>query len=107
MADNRMKIHEKLVAVLGEENRKRVFFQPPESVKLEYPCIIYERTSGTTQHGDDRPYRYTQTYLATIIDKDPESGLPEKLATTIKGARFDRHFTVDNLHHDTFYIPNY
>ena len=103
-SDDRMKLHETLIEILGSEH---VYFQPPETVKLEYPCIVYSRRSGNTAHANDHPYRYTQTYDVTIIDRDPDSKLPEKLATTITGARYDRHYTADNLHHDSFYIPNY
>ena len=37
----RYELHEFLCEILGSRN---VYFQPPESVKMKYPAIVYERT---------------------------------------------------------------
>lgn len=37
---NRLNLHEEFATLLGSNN---VYFQPPESVKLNYPCIKYSR----------------------------------------------------------------
>lgn len=33
---------------------KNVYFQPPESVKLLYPCIVYKRSAGDTRFADNK-----------------------------------------------------
>ena len=38
--DRRLQLHEELCSVLGSRN---VYFQPPETIKLTYPCIIYSK----------------------------------------------------------------
>lgn len=78
-----------------------VYFQPPESVKLSYPCIVYSRSSAKTAFADDNPYSYENQYQVTVIDKDPDSGIPEKVAMLPKCTHV-RTYVSDNLHHDVF-----
>lgn len=78
-----------------------VYFQPPESVKLEYPCIIYKRSSGDTQFADNKPYTFTHRYQVMIIDRDPNSPIIEKVSM-LPMCVMDRHYTADNLNHDLF-----
>jgi hypothetical protein len=40
-------------------------------------------------------------YQVTIIDRDPDSGIPEVVAG-LPTSTFSRHFTVDNLNHDVY-----
>lgn len=80
-----------------------VYFQPPENLKLQYPCIIYKRSTGTTRFGDNRPYLFARHYQLTIIDKNPDSDIISKVAS-LPTATFDRHYTYENLNHDVFVI---
>lgn len=84
------------------EDEDRVYFQPPESIKLKYPCIIYNRVSGLSRFADDRTYFTKKKYDITVIDKDPDSPIPDKISENIKGVNYDRHYVADNLHHDVF-----
>lgn len=81
-----------------------MYFQPPETVKMQYPCIVYNRSSGDTLYADNGPYSFTPSYEITVIDKDPDSPLPNAVATGFEMIRFNRHFTVNNLNHDTFIL---
>lgn len=81
----------------------KVYFQPPTGFEMQYPCIVYERDSASTDYAGNRPYRYEQRYLVTVIDRNPDSGIIERLAFFPKSA-YDRHFVADNLHHDVFTI---
>lgn len=101
MDRDRETFHSMLTGFLGTGN---VYFQPPESVKLVYPCIVYERKDAETLYSNGVCYAYMQIYDVTIIDKDPDSGLPKRFAEEIPCAAFDRHFTNGNLHHDVFVV---
>lgn len=79
----------------------KVYFQPPTNVKLEYPCIIYGRDTARTQFADNNPWRNTKRYQVTVIDRDPDSAIPDRVAS-LPMCLFERHFTADNLHHDVF-----
>ena len=96
---SREQLHESLVELLGS---RHVYFQPPESVRIEYPCIIYQRSTGDTTYADDLPYMFTKRYQLTYISKDPDDGMVDKIAKAYPYIRMDRHFTSENLNHDVF-----
>lgn len=80
-----------------------VYFQPPNTLTMEYPCVIYKRDSARTDHADNNPYYTTKRYLVTVVDRDPDSIIPDKVAT-IPSCAFNRHYTADDLNHDVFTI---
>ena len=94
----RLELHEILVKILGSD---QVYFQPPETIKMKYPCIVYGRGSGDTIFADNSAYRFTQRYQITVIDRDPDSKIPEKIAD-LPMCTYDRHYNIDNLNHDVF-----
>ena len=98
MSRSRLDLHEILCEILGSRN---VYFQPPESIKLKYPCIVYERSQIQTEKADNLNYTSHKQYTVTVIDKDPDSEVPDKLLN-LPYIRFDRHFVVDNLNHEVF-----
>jgi hypothetical protein len=95
---SRLSLHEILSTILGSD---AVYFQPPPTIKLVYPCIVYERDSARTIFSGNKPYLYTKRYLVTVIDRNPDSEIPEKIAALPKCV-FDRFYTVDNLNHDVY-----
>lgn len=66
-------LHQQLVAILGREN---VYFQPPESLKLEYPCIIYEIGGNQSPHADNRSWQRFWFYNVTYITRDVHEEIP-------------------------------
>lgn len=80
-----------------------VYFQPAESVKMKYPCIIYSLDDYSTHHADNLPYMVTKCYQVTVVDKDPDSVIKDQVAL-LPQSRFVRHFTKDNLNQDVFEI---
>jgi len=89
-----------LETVLGSRN---VYFQPPPTLEMKYPCIVYNLDNMNTKFADNNPYRIEKRYSLTIIDKDPDSLIPDKIALLQK-CMFDRHFVTDNLNHNIFII---
>ena len=86
---------------LLEEITDTVYFQPPANVSLTYPCIIYKRDSARTEFAGNNPYSRQLRYQVTVIDRNPDSALPEKVAA-LPMCLFDRFYTADNLNHDVF-----
>ena len=80
-----------------------VYFQPPTNVQLVYPCIIYKRDYADTKFADDKPYNHTKRYMITVIDRDPDSDIPDKVAS-MPLSLFNRFYTVDNLNHDVYNV---
>jgi hypothetical protein len=99
--ERRLELHEKLCKILGSRN---VYFQPPGTVRMNYPCIRYERDRGQHTYADNRTYIYRQAYQLTYIDKDPDSDIPEKLIESFEEINFNRHYVADNLNHDVLIL---
>lgn len=94
----RLEFHELLQALTDN-----VYFQPPENVRLEYPCIIYKRDFAETEFADNKPYNHTVRYMVMVIDRDPDSDIPPKVAE-LPMSVFNRFYTADGLNHDVFNV---
>lgn len=81
----------------------KVYFQPPESVKMEYPCIVYRHDPGSSRFANNKPYNYEQQYEVTLISRAPAPELFEKLVALPKTIHA-RFFVADNLNHNVFSI---
>lgn len=93
---SRLSLHEELCKVLGNEN---VYYQPPESVKLSYPCIVYNLSDIYTESADGINYKKTNRYTLTLIHKNPDNEEKDTIIDIFEYCRFDRSFTSDNLNH--------
>lgn len=96
----RLELHELLCETLGSRN---VYFQPPASVRMQYPAIVYSRNSIDTDHANNSVYLQSTSYEVIVIDKNPDSEHVYNISKLPK-CRFDRHYTADNLNHDVFTI---
>lgn len=96
--DKRLELHEKLCDFLGSRN---VYYQPPETVKLRYPCIIYSLNFINHRYSDDLIYMKDNEYQLMLITKDPDDNLLEKMSW-FRTARFERSYIRDNLYHYLF-----
>lgn len=94
----RVDLQAKLESSLGSRN---VYFQPPNGLAIKYPCIVYELSSMDTRYADDIPYHFKKRYTVTVIDRNPESDIPNKIRQ-YPLSRFDRFFVSDNLNHFVF-----
>lgn len=91
----RIELQATLKAVLGSNN---VYFQPPESIKLQYPCIIYELTDIRAHMADNIKYKHLNKYNVMVIDSNPDSQIPRKVLDLPYSA-FNRQYVADNLYH--------
>ena len=98
---NRLELHSKIVNIIDPQHPIHAYFQPPESVKLVYPAVVYYRARIAQQYADNTVYKKNNVYELTVIDKDPESEIVEKLSSWPR-CIFDRAYCVDNLYHNVF-----
>lgn len=89
-----------LEGLLGSPN---VYFQPPANVVMQYPCIVYQRDNAITEFAENRPYRYTQRYQVTVIDRHPENAVLS-LIKELPMCLYNRYFAADGLNHDVFIL---
>ena len=106
MADiNRLAIQAKLQSFLP--SGKKVYFQPPSSVSLTYPCIIYFRHRGESFHSVNRPYVYIPIYDVQVIETDPECPVSQAIGKQLEGSRYDRGWEEESLYHNNFVVNYY
>jgi hypothetical protein len=94
----RVHLQELLEDILGSRN---AYFQPPANVQLLYPCIVYERMTADSMFAGNKMYRYTKKYQVTVIDRDPDTAISDKVAT-LPMCSYRQFFKADNLNHDVF-----
>lgn len=96
----RQQLHDTLKAILGSNN---VYFQPPENTKMTYPAIMYRRDDDYVSHADNKPYNRKVRYQVVVIDPNPDSLIPGKIAE-LPLCSFNRFYTANQLNHDVFNI---
>lgn len=97
--DRRLELDSELRTLLGSNH---VYFQPPESLKLKYPCYIYNRSGNDVLRADDHPYRRIPRYDLVYITYDPDDPLIDETEDHFVMCRFDRYYTSDNLNHYSY-----
>ena len=94
----RLQLQNLLEELLGSTN---VYFQPPANLQMKYPAIVYSRDPADTKFADNVPYSYTKRYQVTVLDRNPDSDIPDKIAS-LPLCTHDRSYPADNLNHDVF-----
>ena len=96
----RLDLQEFLETLKGDRN---VYFQPPASVKMNYPAIVYKLADITNMHADNLSYLQGVAYQLTYITKNPDDVMIKTLSK-LSMCNYDRHFTADNLNHYVYTI---
>lgn len=97
MADNRLELDAILRGIIGNN----LYFQPPETLKMNYPCIRYELSDVDSFYADNRLYRFKKAYDVTVIDPNPDSNIPNEIIM-LPLCTFHRFYVADNLNHFVF-----
>lgn len=94
----RLTLQAKLVEILGSEN---VYYEPPETLKLNYPCFVYMLDEIERRSADNIGYTIRKRYQITLIDRMPDHPAIDKLME-LPGCSFERSYKSDNLEHYVF-----
>lgn len=94
--DRRLKLQMDLEKIPGI---KKAYFQPPETVRMVYPCIRYSRGRPRTARADNTAYRFTQCYELMVITPDPDSEVPKYIAKHFPMAEVNTTYPSNNLYH--------
>ena len=86
---------------LLKEITTHVYFQPPNNVQMQYPCIVYARNGDDSKWAGNQRYAQLKRYQVTVIDRDPDSTLPDQVES-LPFSNFDRSFKADDLNHSVF-----
>lgn len=96
--DQRLELQKVLEGVLGSRN---VYFQPPSNVRMSYPCIVYSWQRQIERYADNDPYFQRRGYQVTVIDRDPDSNIPNKIRA-LPYTSMSSIFVSDDLNHFVF-----
>ena len=96
---NRPDLHEELCTILGSRN---VYFQPPESVRMQYDAIRYQLADKDIIRANNRLYKLTNCYDGVVITRDPDTTIPDAILSHFEMCRFGRPYIADNLNHYPF-----
>ena len=94
----RAEVQEELEELIGSSH---VYYQPPETLKMRYPCIVYNQQRVDRFYADDGPWAQFPEYLVNYIGRDPDDPVLDRLMQA-RNLVFDRHYVSDNLHHNVF-----
>lgn len=97
---DRQKLQTLLEETLGSSN---VYFQPPPSVQMKYPAIVYNRDDVDVKYAGNQPYGLTKRYEVTVISSNPDSLIPDKVAK-LPMTSYVRFFSANGLNHDVYTI---
>lgn len=96
---SRLQLQQELVSLLGSEN---VYFQPPASVLLKYPCIVYDLSSTNVARADNKNYIKTNEYIVRHIFKNLSNEKKNLILDHFKMINHNTRFVSDGLYHDVF-----
>lgn len=97
---NRLDLQAVFEEILGSRN---VYFDPPESKKMEYDAIRYSRKKIDTVYANNSAYKRNDCYEVIVIYRNPDSDIPGKILA-LPMCSHDRHYVANDLHHDVFTI---
>lgn len=100
MEDRRLKLHNLLKDIIGNKN---VYYRRPEGMKMNYPCIIYDKEDITDIKADNMKYKMTDRYQIVVIDPKPDNEAIKKILA-MPMSSYDRHYISDNLNHDVIIL---
>lgn len=101
MEKTRLTLQTKLEEFLGSRN---VYYQPPESIKLKYPCIIYEFSRFIKTPADNTSYLKNKEYTITYIHSGADNEKTETIMDEFSYIDFDRTYKSENLYHDVYTV---
>lgn len=94
----RLELQSQLESLLGSTN---VYFQPPESIKIKYPAIVYSLRNFREVPADNRTYLRKRLYRVQFISRNPDNDIIDKLLD-MEYCSSEGRFVVDSLYHDNF-----
>lgn len=81
-----------------------VYYQPPENIKLKYPCVLYHLSGDYNLKSNDSLYVSVNKYDLTVIDQDPESMIPKNIYYNFKTCSLGHMFVNDGLYHSMLHL---
>lgn len=82
---------------------RNVYYQPPESIKMQYPAIRYSKKNIQSVYANNSKYLMRDCYELIVISRSPDHPVIKKLLA-LPYCSYDRPYVADNLYHDVLTI---
>lgn len=83
-----------------------VYYQKPVNTVMLYPCIVYKKTGMDSVYANNMVYQSDTSYQLTVIDRDPDSEIPEMVLNNLQMCSAGTTFVFDKLHHTILNLVN-
>lgn len=100
MAKTREDLQNLLEELHGSEH---VYFQPPETMKIVYPAIIYKLTDIKATFANNARYINRDCYEIVVVSPSFGDSVIRKLLS-LPYCDYVREYKSDNLYHDVLYL---
>lgn len=93
------------IADLESTNTGKVYFQPPSSVQLNYPCWVVERSKVYQPKANDKTYLFRPGYKCIFMNcEEPDPDVLYEISRRYENCHYQNHYVKDNINHDVFLI---
>lgn len=97
---NQQTLHSRLTAIVT-----RAYFQPPASIKMDYPCVVYRLADTWDLNADNTNYLRMLRYDVVYITKSPADDNVLSLLN-LEHTNLNSTYEKDNLYHYSYTIYN-
>jgi hypothetical protein len=104
MSKSRKELERKLLDIKNQNGLKGVYFEPPENLKIFYPCIVYNLREVRDSYADNVRYIERDVYSITLIELDADSPVYHYMLNSIPNIRMNSSYTSDGLYHKSFSV---
>jgi hypothetical protein len=82
-----------------------VYYNPPESIRMTYPAIVYSKKKIDKMTANNAAYLLKPCWEIIVIDTLPDNPVIKKLLA-LPYCSYDRAYIANNLHHDVLTLYN-
>ena len=86
------------------ERGTKAYYQPPSTIEMQYPCIVYKDKPGEVLKADNAIYRYTNRYDLLYITRSPKQSIIQTMLSRFSYCSLSDIYVNDGLHHYAFTI---
>lgn len=100
MEKTRLTLHQAFVDALGSSN---VYYNPPETLKMEFPAIVYKLDYIEQIHADNKKYIDWTTYKVIVVSSRPDHPVIKKILNW-EMTRFSTSYTRNGFYHSVIIL---
>lgn len=82
---------------------REVYYNPPESIKMSYPAIVYSKEQLDSKFANDGKYLNNTSYSITLMSRIPDDPIAKKILN-LPLTSYNKTFVSENLYHEIITI---